>query len=281
MARHYCVWIVTPLLYPHSAAFREVASSLDEALTELGNTVEVTSKKPLDSETNVIVLGANLLQGSLLPIPHYWTIYNLEQIAFNSPWFTDSYHKILCQARSVWDYSTANIEVLQTLGITARHVPIGYTSNLTRFREYNTDADIDVLHYGSLNERRSKILNDLKARGVNVMHLFNVYGDKRDGVIARSKIVLNMHFYPSKLFEIVRVSYLLANNACVVSERSADTEYEELLDGGVVFEDYDSLVYRCVSLLGDEHRRKTIAEEGYRRFSQLTLAPMLEEVLQS
>ena len=47
--------------------------------------------------------------------------------------------------------------------------------------------------------------------------------------IARSKIVLNLHQYDAQVFEIVRVSYLLANRRAVVSERGANpTEDRDL-----------------------------------------------------
>ena len=57
--------------------------------------------------------------------------------------------------------------------------------------------------------------------GINVKALFGVYGRERDKLIARSKIVLNMHHYSSQIFEIVRVFYLLTNRKAVVAECNA------------------------------------------------------------
>lgn len=273
----YIIWIVHPLLYPHSAAFNEVAESLQEAFDELGHTAIITPHKPQTSEPNVIILGANLLQGSLLPVPHYWTIYNLEQIALDSPWLTQQYLDVLRQAKTVWDYSPQNIEQLKALGIEARLLPIGYTANLTRI-ERAAAPDIDVLHYGSLNERRSKVIEDLKSRGLKVLHAFNVYGPKRDALIARSKLVLNIHFYPTKVFEIVRCSYLMANKICIVSETSPNPTEEEYYRGAIAFENIDSIVHRCLVLYGDEGRRQELAQTAFERFTARPLAPMLDEV---
>ena len=61
--------------------------------------------------------------------------------------------------------------------------------------------------------RRACVINTLSGRpsGANVIPVFGLYGPPRDALIARSKIILNMHLYDAKVFEIVRVSYLLAN----------------------------------------------------------------------
>ena len=59
------------------------------------------------------------------------------------------------------------------------------------------------------------------------MHPFNAYGGKRDALIARAKVVLNIHYYAAQVFEIVRVSYLLANSKAVVTEIGPDTDLDE------------------------------------------------------
>src|SRR5580658_4511667 len=68
------------------------------------------------------------------------------------------------------------------------HVPLGYVPELRRIQASKVQ-NIDVLFYGSLNERRSRILQALKDSGVKVHSAFGVYGKERDALIARSKIV--------------------------------------------------------------------------------------------
>ena len=65
------------------------------------------------------------------------------------------------------------------------------------------------------------MLNALRGGGFRVEWLLNLYGADRDALLARSKIVINMHQHDAQVFEIVRVSYLLANRRTVVSERGA------------------------------------------------------------
>ncbi len=105
------------------------------------------------------------------------------------------------------------------------------------------------------------------------------YGASRDAWIARSKIVLNIHYWEAKIFEIARVSYLLANRRAVVSERGADPTLERDLESGIAFADYDELVDRCVELLGDERARRELAERGYQAFSARDQAAILHRAL--
>ena len=177
-----------------------------------------------------------------------------------------------------WDYSQANIEYLAALGLPRpTHVPIGYVPELTRIAP--APEDIDVLFYGALNGRRYAVLKDLHDRGLRVKWLPGTYGASRDAWIARSKIVLNLHYFEAKIFAVVRVSYLLANRRAVVSEHSADPALERDLEAGVAFADYDGLVDRCVELLGDERARRELAERGYQAFSARSQAAILHRAL--
>jgi hypothetical protein len=177
-----------------------------------------------------------------------------------------------------WDYSQANIEYLAALGLPRpTYVPIGYVPELTRIAP--APEDIDVLFYGVLSERRYAILRELHDRGFRVKWLSGVLGASRDAWIARSKMVLNIHYWDAKIFEIARVSYLLANKRAVVSERGGDPALERELESGVAFADYAELIDRCVKLLGDEGARRELAERGYQVFSARSQAAIVQRAL--
>jgi len=205
----YTVVHVQPPDYIHAQGLREFAETVFYGLQHLGYEATLSDKP---SEHTSIVIGAHLCES----LPSHCIIYNSEQVG--SPWFTEKYITLL-KSHEIWDYSSQNVERLKALGIEARHVPIGYVKELERIKPAEVQ-DIDVLFYGSLNERRKKILDELKAKGLNVLHLFGVYGDERDSYIARAKVVLNMHFYEPGVMETVRLSYLWANRACVCSEET-------------------------------------------------------------
>ena len=141
------------------------------------------------------------------------------------------------------------------------------------------DEDIDVLHVGSLTERRIKIINDLAAAGLRVHYLFGVYGKKRDDWIARSKIVINCHFYTAKTFELVRCSHLFANRRFVVSEYGDDKNLEEPYYDAAAFADYDNIVSTCIKYLANETERLKIADRGYEIFSKRLQSYFLKPLL--
>ncbi|WP_207570027.1 hypothetical protein, partial [Mycolicibacter kumamotonensis] len=136
-----------------------------------------------------------------------------------------------------------------------------------------------VLFYGMLSARRYGVLKDLHDRGLRVKWLTGALGASRDAWIARSKLVLNMHYWDAKIFEIARVSYLLANKRAVVSERGDDPVLEHELESGVAFADYSDLVDRCVELLGDEDARRELAERGFELFSARDQVAIVERAL--
>lgn len=213
---------IRPAGFIHSSGFAEVIDSLAWALCALGHEANVTENWLSNSETN-IVFGAELLSAAQT-LPKNTIIYNLEQPSH------PNLEKVreLAKGLTVWDYSATNVRDWQARGYQVRHVPIGYTPNLTRIPKADVQ-DIDVLFYGFLTPRRTKIIEELKAAGLKVVATENCYGGGRDNLISRAKVVLNIHHDGRSLFEIVRVSYLLANGKCVVSECSEDdADYGDL-----------------------------------------------------
>jgi hypothetical protein len=274
----FAVAIVSPPGYLYSEAFREVAEGLHYGLRALGHDSLLTDR--LDyNDRHTIVLGSNLLTHYGLEPPTNAILYNFEQVYEGSPWMTPALLDLF-RRYPVWDYSPANIERLAAWQVgRLTHVPVGYVPELTRIAA--GPEDIDVLFYGSHSPRRRAVLETLRARGFRVAWLFGVYGAERDAAIARSKIVINMHLYEAKVFEIVRVSYLLANRRSVVSERGANPAEHDDLASAIAFAPYDELVDRCVELLRDDRARRELGQQGYQVFSARNQAAILDEVLSS
>ena len=272
----FAVAVVSPPSYGHSEAFREVAEGLHYGLLALGHDSVLTNRLDLD-ERYTIVLGPSIAIHYGMELPKKPILYNLEQVGFNWPHEAPGLLELF-RHYPVWDYSQANIERLAALQVPRpAHVPIGYVPELTRI--VPAAEDIDVLFYGVINERRRAVLEDLQARGIRVFGFCGVYGASRDAWIARSKIVINIHHWETKIFEIARVSYLLANKRAVVSESGVDSIEERDLESGIAFAPYDELANRCVELLSDERARRELAERGYQAFSARSQAAILQRAL--
>ena len=254
--------VVIPQLpgYAHSHAFDEIALALVEGLAALGHD-SVLSDHVAHADRRCIVLAPQLLQHWPQQVPQDAILYNLEQIDADSPWVTPDLIARYTR-HELWDYSERNRAALaKHYGIhDVRLLPIGHSPGLERIR-FDAKPDVDVLFYGSPNERRVAVLHTLERYGVKVHPLFGVYGAARDAWIARAKIVLNIHFYNAQIFEQVRVSHLLANGCFVVSE-SGDPEGELPWQGGLVFAPYDQLVATCLGYLDRNLARSRIAQAG-------------------
>jgi len=272
----FSVLIVTPPSYTHAECFREVAETISHGLQELGHTARVTTEpRP---GTRHIVLGTHLLLHYALPLPADSILYNLEQLPLRDEAWVQRYAALLGRYR-VWDYAAENIAFLRQIGIgVAALLPLCHYPGLTRISQ-NHDKDIDVLFIGSLNERRRSMLARLQQAGMGVVSLFNKYGQERDGVIARAKIMLNIHFYEARIFEAVRVSYYLANGLCVLSEGSGDARLDAEWGAGVCFAPYQDLVQKAQALLADEALRAGYGERGLALMRQRPITPALAAAL--
>jgi len=276
-AHRHCIWVVSPDNYQHNQAFSEIAEVLQEAFAELGGSAPIARHPSEWNGRSPIILGGNLLSVVGSPqLPKDSILVNLEQVTAESTWLTGDYLTILKQ-HAVLDYSIRNKDALVRAGIAhARLLEIGYSPIITRIPA-GAKKDIDVLFYGSINERRAKILNALKANGLNVVSLFGVYGGARDAEISRAKIVLNMHYYESAIFEVIRVSYLLANQVCVLSEGDAEDPDIRRFVGGIELVPYDLLVERCLELIRDPDRRDEIAQRGFRSMRASRQSDLLKQ----
>lgn len=270
-----------PVGYIHAASFDEIVLCYQSSLRRLGASVRVFANSLGASGVN-LVFGAHLMtddQARLLP--DTVIVCNFEQVDDDSIWMRSQGLKSLLTRCEVWDYSKRNAEILrQKTGNTKiRWVPVGYVPELTKIVPAD-NQDIDVLFYGSINDRRRNIINELNAAELNVVSVFGVYGVERDSLISRAKVVLNLHYYELGVFELVRVSYLLANRKAVVSEVRDLKDVPHEIRRSVFFSDYRMIADSCRFLVSEEDARKRLeilAIDGVSKLSmEKFLRPMLD-----
>jgi hypothetical protein len=255
----YCVRVIRPDGYIHARVFADVAKSIELSLADLFLTGE-----------RQIIFGANLLQHFPEPVPDDAILFNLE--APSSTWMTTAYLRLL-RCHPVLDYAAENVMWLKSRGVDARWCPIRYHRHLTRLTL--REPVVDLLFYGSLEGRRSRILREIERTGIRCKWIGHNEWDERDHWIERSKILLNLHAYEGAPLEMARLSYLLANRTFVISEGPADPLFET----GAIFAGADSLPAVCHTWAQDEEGRRRVAERGFRAFSSTSQADALREAL--
>ena len=277
---------VKPANYIHDAAFDPVVSVLMTTLHSKVPRVQTLVNK-FNPEGLNIVVGAHLLQDPKMLLDEPNTIvYNFEQFDTKSDWFSSDYVSLL-KSKPYWDYSTANIAAMKKAypEAQATHVPFAYAPVLD-YSYVRRDVfrvkrkDIDVLFFGSMNDRRAKVISQLTSMGLNVQAVFGVYGPELSVLIHRSKLVLNMHYYDSSVFEAVRVIPLLASRVAVVSEKSVDDDDYKYLNqtSGILVTDYDKLAFVCKQLVENADDRECLSDTGYANVKLKTMVQSLENV---
>ena len=269
---NFNICIIQPTGYLHSLAFLELAELILYSLIDLGHK-SVLNFNRVDSNATNIIIGCHLLDPSrATTLPPDTIILNTEQLEGNpSPWRTN----ILEWGRrfQIWDYSTKNIQWFSQNGIIqAKQLRIGYQRQLERLNQ-KSNKDIDVLFYGCINERRLKILNELTANGLRVKSLFGVYGADRDRWVERSHLVINIHYYESQIFEIVRVFYLLINSIPVVSEVNTSTSIDSIYRTAIAPCDYLNIPKKTMLLIKNPellNHLKLKAQEEILKYPQKT-----------
>jgi hypothetical protein len=246
------------------SGYRELIETLRWGLTELGHEVSVRTNGIADGATNII-FGIQMATVALVEeLPPDTIVYQLEQMAGVRIDRLKPAYNATARRLHVWDYSERNLEKwheLQPLQ-QPKVVPIGWAPLLQRIPKRERE-DIDVLLYGMPGEDRFRILSELCAAGVHCVFACGLYGPARDDLIARAKIVLNVNKYAhSRIFEVVRTSYLLANGKAVVADLHPDTFVEPDLRGAVAFAPLGEITALCLQLLEDPQARRQLEVRG-------------------
>lgn len=255
------LWI-KPAGFAHAESLREAVEAVHHGLAQAGIDAPVVENRVLPDRLP-IVFGAHLLGvGEEAQIPPHSILYNLEQLAPGYAGGSPRYLDMLARFR-VWEGLPSNAEHLRRWGVNplAQWVPLRYVPQLSRIAP--ATEDIDVLFYGIASARRQSILESLHERGLKVVAANGVFGAERDALIARARVVLNVHFADAGKLEVPRLLYLLANRKAVVGETSADTAACGLQDGFLEVP-YAELADACVRLCRDEDGRRALADRGFR-----------------
>ena len=280
MKLDYNICLVNYPNYIHHQAWWELGELIFYSLRDLGYQTSIQHKK-MEKDCRNILLGAFLLGPEFIPkLPKNTIIINTEQIYLDDQkpnWPSDIYE--WAKNFETWDYSDKNIEKFKQEGISdVKKFQIGYQRELRRI-DKAPYQDIDVLFYGSINERRLAIINQLKECGLKVEVLFGVYGKVRDEIISRSKVVLNCHNYNSQIFEIVRCFYLMTNSKAIVTEVNLKTSIDTIYRDGLCMAPYESLVDACIKVVGDKGYRCGFEDQALRVIARYPQSNFMKNII--
>jgi len=261
--------------------YMEIIETVQWGLVNLGHEATYAINQ-LRSDAVNIVFGAQMLGlPGVKALPPGTIVYNLEQMAGLTPGEVRESSKYCAEHFTLWDYSEFNLPTWNALK-PARpviHVPIGYAPILSRI-EKPALQDIEVLFYGGPGGKRLRVFHDLCQKLVKAVFVHGLYGASRDNLIARSKLVLNVNQYSrAGVFEMARVSYLLANRKAVVSDFSESSKIEEGLREVVALVPVDRIVEECLQLLDDDAKRAGLEEAGFQFMARRDIRAILSAAI--
>jgi hypothetical protein len=193
-----------------------------------------------------------------------------------SPWF-DLAAAWCRQSDATFDISDHGVAALRERGLDARRLRLGYSASRDRWAGVETDRDVDLVFLGDDSERRRTLLN----RGAPLLwehrcelRMFRSDRPVRPGqpgflaasnrvdLLARSRVLINVHRGQQPYFEWVRLLDAIANGCLVVSEPSTDTAplqpFVHLIEAPL-----ETLIEYAVAILHDEPRRRRMARDAY------------------
>jgi SAM-dependent methyltransferase len=224
--------IMQPVGYVHSLCFLDPARYLRYQLRRFG--VEVTmSKNRLRADAINLVFGAHLGFPPEWRERHACMFVNLEQLGSGGAKVSKEYLQLL-KTSGVVDYDAGNVgayavDASDVPIISFRHAP--YLNQVADASPALQSRPIDLLFFGSMNERRAEIIRRIEATGRKVTTFKHaLYAEERDHYIRQAKAVLNCHFYESATFEQVRAFHCLSLGTPFISERSAQTKPDPVYD---------------------------------------------------
>ncbi len=262
-------------------SYREVMESLRWGFGELGHDCTVCENTIDHAALNIVFGWLVLAQtGQIGSLPYGSILYNLEQLCTHS---VEEWESIADMMKNfaIWDYSEANVAWWRKMGVNnARHVRISYSPTLSKLPSVN--RDIDFLFYGSPGAKRLEALGTI-AKYRSLVLLGNVWGEQRDSFIARSKIILNpQENNPKKpIFEIVRVSYLLANRKAVLCQlpENFDLHIEGDMKNSLILDSAENLSLIADSLLESPAELDAYAEYCYHVFRMRDVRDVIRDNL--
>jgi hypothetical protein len=230
-----------PAGYIHSQGFLDQARYARHQFRRRGAEVTIGKNRLREDSVN-IVFGAHLGFSASLLARYTCVFLNLEQLGEGGAKVSADYLNLLRISHAI-DYDERN---LTAYGRDPSQVPVisfqwaPYLSAAIALPI--EERPIDLLFFGSVNERRQRLIKRIEACGWNVSRFDHpLYGDERDQFIRQSKAVFNCHFYETSRFEQARAFHTLSLGTALISERTALTLPPAAFEDAVTWVTEDNL----------------------------------------
>ncbi len=200
--------------------FHELMYPLYHMLIENGHECDVIDKA-CDVNNNIQELCIGIFNCvPLHKMPKKYILYSIEPNQNINKELQTKMARAVCVLQTY----TPSYTQLYQYNINTIYFPITFHPSLTNMYQLNMNCDknIDVLFYGSLNDRRRNIIKTIKQAGINIYcpNLISnnrTFGKDKDALIYRSKIILITNYYDTDC-DHARSIYLMSNKKMIISD---------------------------------------------------------------
>jgi SAM-dependent methyltransferase len=258
--------IIQPDGYVHSLGFLDQARYFRHMFRRQGATVTMGKNRLREDAVN-FVFGAHLGFPADWQERHACIFVNLEQLGQGGAAVSPDYLALLRRS-AVVDYDAANVAAYAQDPADVPVVPFGYAAYLDQPVPALEERPIDLLFFGSMNERRRHFIAQVEAAGFEVAAFdAPIYGPERDAYIRQAKAVLNCHFYESNRFEQARAFHCLSLGTPVISEYTPTTDPAPAFHDAVLWlpdqvEEWFRLHFKTPAFYEEAHKRLAAFRAG-------------------
>ena len=182
----------------------------------------------------------NLRDQKILPLNYI--VYNFEQLQACN--LSQDFYDNMKMAKLVLDYSINNVNYLLTRDIVAHFLPYSWFPTIKDVKKYIDFSDRinSFIFIGLFNERRKNLLRPIhtlaKDRSMNMFISNKCWNNDLSHHMSISKITFNIHYYEDNtILEVHRIIPCIFNKVIVITERSNDEYYDNMLNGSVTWID--------------------------------------------
>ncbi len=188
----------------------------------------------------IILLNENI---NYLP-PNKYIIYQIEQLNQNKFYYnslSQNMINLMLTSYAIYDYSIVNLDYYPEFMRTIVKIFIPYIPyNLEILENLKTtlreDNKKNILFIGTLNERRTNILNNLKNYIVsqnldyNLLIFQKLFNEELKELLKTCSYVLNLHYYSNAILEVFRFEDVIPYNVKILSEEPGNKTEDYLIN---------------------------------------------------
>ena len=173
--------------------------------------------------------------------PNKYIIYQIEQLNQNKYYYNklnQNMIHLMLTSYAIYDYSIVNLDYypafMRTIvKIVIPYIPYKFENFQNKTREDNKK---NILFIGTLNERRTNILNNLKNHIVsqnldyNLIIFQKLFNNELKELLKTCSYVLNLHYYDNAILEVFRFEDVIPYNVKILSEEPENKTEDYLIN---------------------------------------------------